>query len=93
MELRYWNFCNPYEPGPPEPYVSDRSRILIVGNPDPTITPVPVLCEYDNNFFLTAATGGGNWSGTGIVDGVTGEFSPVQAGPGTHEIIYTVTDG
>jgi len=54
---------------------------------------VDTLCEYDSNFFLTAATEGGTWSGTGIVNASTGEFSPTLAGNGTHTITYHVTAG
>jgi PKD repeat protein len=91
VELRYWNYCNKYTDG--KPPVIDRSVIRIVDLPDPTITPVAPLCEYNNSIILTAASGGGTWSGTGITDGATGEFSPSGAGPGTHEIRYEVTDG
>jgi PKD repeat protein len=89
VELRYWNYCNPYPTHDP---VTDRSVIRIVDIPDATITPVDTLCEYQANLFLTAATPGGSWSGPGIVDAETGEFSPSQAGNGTHIITYEVTD-
>lgn len=90
VELRYWNFCNPYPTSDP---VTDRSVIRIVDIPDATITPVDTLCVYDSNFRLTAATEGGTWSGTGIVNASTGEFSPTLAGIGTHTITYHVTAG
>jgi len=90
VELRYWNFCNPYPTADP---VTDRSVIRIIDIPDATITPVDTLCEYDSNFLLTAATEGGTWSGTGIVNASTGEFSPTLAGNGTHTITYHVTAG
>jgi len=90
VELRYWNFCNPY---PSDPPVTDRSVIRIVDLPDATITPVDTFCEFNNNIFLSAATGGGTWSGNGIVDSAAGEFSPYVAGPGDHLITYQVTDG
>ena len=51
------------------------------------------LCEFNNSVILTAASGGGTWSGNGIIDGATGEFAPYVAGPGTHTITYNVTDG
>ena len=89
VELRYWNFCNPYPADPPE---TDRSVIRIVDYPDATITPVDTLCEFNSSIFMSAATGGGTWSGNGIVDAVTGEFSPSIAGPGNHTITYNVTD-
>lgn len=90
VELRYWNFCNPYPSSDP---VTDRSRIRIVDIPDATITPLDTLCEFQANVFLEAATRGGTWSGPGIVDPLSGEFSPQIAGSGTHTIHYAVTDG
>jgi len=90
VELRYWNYCNPYPTSEP---VTDRSVIRIIAIPDATITPVDTLCEFDSNINLTAATEGGTWSGTGIVNAYTGEFSPRIAGSGTHTITYLVTAG
>ncbi len=91
VELRYWNYCNKWTDG--EDPVSSRSVIQIVDFPDPTITPVDTMCEYSNSINLTAATGGGTWSGSGIINASTGEFAPYVAGAGTHEIKYQVTDG
>lgn len=94
IELRYWNQCNPYLPGmPEEPAEVDHSVIRIVDLPDPTITPVDTLCEFNDNVVLTVATGGGTFTGSGIVNASTGEFAPYVAGPGNHKIKYEVTDG
>jgi PKD repeat protein len=90
VELRYWNYCNPYPTDPPE---TDHSVIRIVDMPDATISEVDTLCEFESNLLLTAATQGGSWSGNGIVNEATGEFSPLLAGVGTHIITYQVTDG
>lgn len=90
VELRYWNYCNPYPTHDPE---TDRSVIRIVDLPDPTIDPVDTLCQFEDNITLNAATGGGIWSGQGIVNASAGEFSPAVAGGGTHPIVYNVTDG
>jgi len=89
VELRYWNYCNPYPDSDP---VTDRSVIRIVDIPDATIDPVDTLCEFESNLILHAATRGGTWSGPGIVNERTGEFSPRVAGNGTHTILYEVTD-
>ncbi|PID92275.1 MAG: hypothetical protein CSA96_04040 [Bacteroidetes bacterium] len=89
VELRYWNYCNPY----PGPYKSDRSVIRIVDFPDATINPIAPQCHYGPSVFLSAATAGGNWSGPGIINGSTGEFLPSAAGPGNHTITYEVASG
>lgn len=60
---------------------------------DATITPAGPFCESNANTFLAAVDPGGTWSGPGIVNAVTGEFSPASAGPGTHTITYTVGGG
>lgn len=60
--------------------------------PDPTINAVGPFCKNDASVMLTAATPGGTWSGSGIVDAATGEFDPWTAGAGTHAIIYSVTN-
>lgn len=90
VELRYWNYCNPYPTHEP---VTDRSVIRIVDIPDPTIEEVDTLCQYEDNIILSAASPGGTWIGKGIVNAGTGEFSPGIAGWGKHPIIYNVTDG
>ena len=90
VELRYWNYCNPYPGSAPE---IDRSVIRIVDYPDATITPVGPFCEYNPAVRLTAATGGGTWSGTGIINISSGQFDPAEAGAGIHWIKYEVTDG
>lgn len=93
VELRYWNYCNPYPGNDP---VTDRSVIRIVDLPLAEIEPVDTLCEFNPSIILDLKTGsetGGTWSGNGIIDASTGEFSPSVAGPGTHTITYTVTDG
>ncbi len=91
VELRYWNFCNKYTDGA-DPVI-DRSVIRIVDFPDATITPVGPMCKYNPAVTLMAATGGGTWSGQGIINAATGEFAPFVAGAGTHRIKYEITDG
>ena len=103
IELRNWNQCNPYDdpniPGPPAdvvngdfPPITKRAVIVIVPNPDATITPAGPFCANDPSVTLKAATAGGTWSGKGITNTSTGRFSPSNAGPGTHVITYTVTN-
>ncbi|XOV66160.1 MAG: T9SS type A sorting domain-containing protein [Fluviicola sp.] len=57
---------------------------------DATITPVGPLCVTDPAITLTAADGGGVWSGTGITNSTTGTFDPSVAGVGTHTITYSI---
>jgi gliding motility-associated-like protein len=47
------------------------------------------FCSDDDTVVLNAANPGGTWNGDGI-DPATGVFDPGSAGPGTHEIIYTI---
>ncbi len=47
-------------------------------------------CTSLNSYYLSASPAGGVWSGTGIVNGSTGEFNPNAAGSGTHTITYTL---
>ncbi len=61
---------------------------------DATIANNPgTLCEYDSPFSLNSAQAGGLWSGSGIGNINAGNFTPSTAGPGTHEIIYTIENG
>ncbi|MFT3737544.1 MAG: PKD domain-containing protein [Breznakibacter sp.] len=103
IELRNWNQCNPYDdpniPGPPAdlvngdyPPITKKAYIVIVPNPDATITSAGPFCANDSPVTLGAATSGGTWSGTGITSGSKGTFSPSVAGSGTHVITYTVTN-
>lgn len=58
--------------------------------PNPTIIPITSTCEGYNPFSFSAVDNGGIWSGTGITNPTTGEFSPANAGLGLHQIIYTI---
>ncbi len=91
ITLNNWNYCNPYDEGY-DP-VTTTAIILIVDDPDGSITPVGPFCENDVSVVLNPATPGGQWSGPGIVNEWTGEFNPALAGPGTHTISYYVEDG
>ena len=65
-------------------------NITVVPNDDPTITQVGPYCPLDPPVNLTAATGGGNWTGTGITNATNGTFDPNVAGAGNHVITYTI---
>lgn len=58
------------------------------GPGDPTITPIGPFCDTDPSVQMTAVNGGGVWSGTGVSAG--GVFNPATAGPGVHNITYTL---
>ena len=103
ITLKNWNACNPYDdptiPGPPAdpvngdyPPVETTAIAIIVDYPDATITPAGPFCDNAPSVKLTAATGGGTWSGTGITDSDAGIFDPEVAGPGSHIITYSVTN-
>ena len=100
VTLRNWNYCNPYDdpniPGTPidpingdHPPVITTAIILIVKNPDATITPIDTLCINNDPILLNAVDGGGVWSGNGIVGN---RFNPALANIGTHLIKYNITD-
>jgi hypothetical protein len=100
VTLRNWNYCNPYDdpssPGPPRdrvngdhPPVVTTAIILIVDYPNATINPVVPMCANASAVTLHAHDPGGTWSGPGI----SGDrFYPSSAGPGNHEISYTITN-
>jgi PKD repeat protein len=101
VTLRNWNYCNPYDdptiPGPPsDPVNGDHAPvvttaiILIVPDPDATITPVDTLCIDNDPITLHAHDAGGRWSGDGVDNNL---FDPGVAGLGDHIIRYQITDG
>ena len=100
VTLRNWNYCNPYDdpniPGPPadpvngdHPPVVTTAIILIVPDPDATITPLDTLCIESNPVTLKAHDPGGIWSGDGVSNS---SFDPGLAGTGNHIIRYAITD-
>jgi trimeric autotransporter adhesin len=72
---------------------STTTDVVINSAQTPVIDAVGPFCEASSNLFLSADIPGGTWSGTGIVNASTGEFSPLQAGSGSHAITYTITGG
>lgn len=69
---------------------SDTALVTVNSTLDATITQPPSVCAGAPAFNMTAATGGGIWSGTGITDPVAGTFDPATAGTGAHVITYTL---
>jgi gliding motility-associated-like protein len=72
---------------------STTTNVIVNSGQVPVITAAGPFCEAGSNAILSATISGGTWSGDGIVNGSTGEFSPSQAGSGSHVISYTVTGG
>jgi gliding motility-associated-like protein len=60
---------------------------------DATLCNPGIYCVGDAPFNLTAATGGGTFSGTGITNASLGTFSPAVAGVGMWTIHYTLPCG
>ncbi len=54
-----------------------------------TILPEDSICELSSSINMNAINSGGIWAGNGIVNSLTGEFSPNIAGEGSHTIYYT----
>ena len=70
---------------------SDYTTVTVVGAPAVNITQASPFCLNSLNTTLTANPAGGTWSGTGILDPVSGSFSPSTAGVGPTSITYTYT--
>src|SRR6185312_2779443 len=58
---------------------------------DATICPAGPYCTTAPSVTLTPVTPGGTWSGAGV--NASGVFHPATAGPGIHNIIYTLACG
>jgi large repetitive protein len=69
---------------------TSSANITVNGQQDAAITAAGPLCESDMPVDLSAASSGGSWSGAGITNTLTGEFSPSVAGAGTHQVIYSI---
>ena len=54
------------------------------------ILSVGPYCEGEIDQQLSATVPGGTWSGFGILNSQTGQFSPTTAGVGSHDIIYAL---
>lgn len=71
--------------------VTTTLSITVTSSADATITNPGTLCTSSGNVILTAASIGGIWSGTGIINGSTGEFDPALSGAGSFLITYTIS--
>ena len=70
---------------------TDNTLINVLAAPAVNITQATPFCLNSLNTTLTANQTGGTWSGTGILDPLTGSFSPSIAGVGPTSITYTFT--
>ncbi|MGB0165286.1 MAG: gliding motility-associated C-terminal domain-containing protein [Luteibaculum sp.] len=68
--------------------LEEEVEVNVIPKPDPTITPAGPFCTGDQDFTLSVASPNGIWSGPGVNQ--NGVFSPGNAGPGTHRIIYRI---
>ena len=69
---------------------AETCTVEVTETSDATIALVEPVCANTGAFTLEAATGGGVWSG----DGVLGEFfDPTISGVGTHDVSYAVGEG
>lgn len=75
-------------------FTSDTIYLDVVNSPNATINYAGAtdLCISTTPFTLTPVVPGGVWSGPGVVP-ATGYFDPQVAGPGVHDIIYTLGSG
>ncbi|MFP4664492.1 MAG: hypothetical protein ACLFM1_08690, partial [Bacteroidales bacterium] len=72
---------------------TDDVYVTVNPTPDATITDPGDFCSDDAAIDLTAATGGGTWTGDGITDAANGTFDPSAANTGANSITYEVTAG
>jgi len=70
----------------------DSIQINVIPVEDPSINPVTTLCGNVLPFYLSSP-GSGTWSGTGIVDPISGLFDPTVSGNGLFTIVHTTTNG
>ncbi|HNQ67716.1 MAG TPA: choice-of-anchor L domain-containing protein [Bacteroidales bacterium] len=72
---------------------SDTRNIVVDLYPNSAITPAGPFCQTDPPVNLTAATGGGTWSGQGITNPSNGTFNPFLINGGNPVITYTLVNG
>ena len=80
-----------FTPNPGQCYLPATATIIVVQNPNITISNPGDLCVSGSAVLLTTPTAGGTWTGTGITNGTTGDFNPNTAGIGTWPVTYTTS--
>lgn len=73
-------------------FVIDTIHVDVTSIAALTVSPAGPYCPESNidTLQVSVPTGVGIWTGAGITDSILGVFSPLLAGPGIHEIIYTL---
>jgi gliding motility-associated-like protein len=69
---------------------SATTNVTLNSGTSTAINPAGPFCSNDLAVTLSAASPGGNWSGTGIVNTLTGSFDPSVSGPGSFIITYDI---
>jgi hypothetical protein len=70
---------------------NDNTIVNVVAAPAVNITQSTPFCVNSLNSTLSANPIGGTWAGAGILDPITGSFSPSTAGVGSTSVTYTYT--
>lgn len=73
---------------------TDTASIVITVHPAPNVVAAAAgpFCETEPVQTLTANIAGGTWSGPGIIQPQLGQFLPIAASAGVHDVVYDVTD-
>ena len=82
-----------YSTGQGNCYYLDSTNVIVY--PLPTISTGSDIytCISASSFLMSGySPSGGSWSGPGIVNPATGFVDPAVAGPGTHDLVYSITD-
>ncbi|MDD4218240.1 MAG: gliding motility-associated C-terminal domain-containing protein, partial [Bacteroidales bacterium] len=72
---------------------SEQIIIHVDTIPNVSITPIGPFCEDLDFAYLIATSPSGTWSGTGVTNPATGQFSPLFSGPGDFLISYEIING
>ncbi|MFK7946127.1 MAG: PKD domain-containing protein, partial [Saprospiraceae bacterium] len=73
---------------------TDTTEMELIGVIVAEAGPGDTVCIYDSPITLTGfSPAGGTWTGTGIINGTTGQFDPGQVNPGIYTLTYTVGSG
>lgn len=69
----------------------DTVEVNVLPWADASITDQTAVCANAGNMVtFTAVQTGGTWSGSGLVDASAGTYNPAIAGPGLHNVIYSI---